>query len=83
VSGLITPQLVINIISEHFPELRSRLLKGDPDRILPKGVVPTGWDTSRSFQVLGPDWSYIELEKSVVDTVQSILELEQSWGRRA
>jgi hypothetical protein len=82
VSNLIAPQLVINIIYEHFPELRSRLLKGEPDQILPKGVAPTGWDTSRSFEIFGPGWSYIDLKKSVIDTVHSILELEKNWVQR-
>jgi hypothetical protein len=82
VSNFIAPQLVINIIYEHFPELRSRLLKGEPDQILPKGVASTGWDTSRSFEVFGPGWSHINLEKSVIDTVHSILELEKNWGQR-
>jgi nucleoside-diphosphate-sugar epimerase len=81
VSSLITPQLIINIIYENFPELRSRLLKGKPDQIFPEGVAPTGWNTSRSFEIFGPGWSYINLEKSVVDAVHSIIELEKTWSQ--
>jgi len=79
VSGLITPQLVANIIRKNFPELRERVPEGEPKQILPKGIQPTGWDTSRSFEVLGPDWSYIGLEQSLVDAVTVILELEKRW----
>jgi len=79
ISGLITPQLVANIIRKNFPELRDRVDEGNPEQILPKGIHPTGWDTSRSFEVLGPDWSYIGLEKSLVDAVTVILELEKGW----
>lgn len=79
VSGLITPQLVINTIQENFPELTSRVMEGEPSQILPKGVHPTGWNTTRSFEILGPDWSYIGLEKSLLDTIHSILVLEKQW----
>jgi hypothetical protein len=80
ISGLITPQLVINIIRKRFPELRDRVMEGEPSRILPKGVDPTGWDASRSTEILGgKDWSYIGLEQSVVDTVSNLLALESKW----
>jgi hypothetical protein len=80
VSGLITPQLVVNIIDKRFPELRSRLPKGgDPSQILPEGISPTGWNTSRSFKIFGKGWSYMGLEESLVDAVNSILELENGW----
>ena len=79
VSGLITPQLVINLIRKHFPQLYNRIEKGDPSRILPKGVQPTGWDTSKSFEIFGDGWGYKKLEESLVDTVDSLLELEKKW----
>ncbi|KAF2802312.1 NAD(P)-binding protein [Mytilinidion resinicola] len=79
VAGLITPQLVANLIRKNFPELRERVAEGTPEQTLPKGVQPTGWDTSRNFEVFGPDWRYIGLEESLVDTVKSILELEKQW----
>jgi hypothetical protein len=82
VSGLISPQLVVNIIRKHFPELHNRVVKGEPTRILPKGVNPTGWDTSKSTQILGgKEWKYTPLEKSVVDTIKSLLQLEKSWKK--
>jgi hypothetical protein len=82
VSGLITPQLIVNIIGKNFPELKSKLPKGgDPDQILPKGIFPTGWDTSRSLELFGDQgFSYKGLEESLVDTVNSILELEKGWN---
>jgi hypothetical protein len=77
---LITPQLVINIIRQHFPELRDRVLEGEPTRIFPEGVKPTGWDTSSSTRILGgEDWAYTPLEVSVVDTVKNLLALERGW----
>ncbi|KAF2669921.1 NAD(P)-binding protein [Microthyrium microscopicum] len=80
VSGLITPQLIVNIIGKNFPQLKSRLPEGgDPNKILPEGTVPTGWDTSRSFQIFGESWKYKELEESLVDTVNAILEFEKKW----
>jgi hypothetical protein len=79
VSGLITPQLIVNTIRDHFPELKNRTFEGEPGKILPDGVHPTGWNTARSFEIFGPDWKYLGLEESVVDTVRSILELEKQW----
>ncbi len=80
VAGLITPQLVVNAIRQHFPELRERVLEGDPERILPKGIDPTGWDSTKSTQILGgDDWKYTPLEVSVVDTVKDLLAREKEW----
>jgi hypothetical protein len=80
VSGMISPQLVINIIRKHFPELKDRVMEGEPAQILPKGVHPTGWDTRKSTETLGAkEWKYIGLEESVVDTVKSLLEHEKEW----
>ena len=79
ISGLITPQLVVNIIRKNFPALRDRVTEGNPSKILPDGVHPTGWDMRESLNILskgkkeGP-WKYIELEQSVTDTVQSIID---------
>lgn len=81
ISDLLTPQLVINIIHKNFPDLRDRVIQGEPDQILPKGVKPTGWNTSKSFEIFGKGWKYRSLETSVVDTVQSILKLEREWKK--
>ena len=80
VSGLITPQLVANIIRKHFPQLADRIDEGDPHQILPKGVQPTGWSVRKSFEVFGDGWQYIGLEESLVDTVACILDLEKQWN---
>ncbi|KAB8224475.1 hypothetical protein BDV33DRAFT_199510 [Aspergillus novoparasiticus] len=79
ISELMTPQLVINIIRKHFPFLRERVSEGNPAQIMPAGVHPTGWDTRISQDILakgavGGKWSYISLEKSVVDTVQFMID---------
>jgi hypothetical protein len=80
VSDLITPQLIVNLIRKHFPQLNNRIEEGDPHQLLPKGVQPTGWDTSKSFEIFGAGWGYRGLEESLVDTVASLLELEKKWG---
>ena len=80
VAGLITPQLVINLIRKHFQQLNDRIEVGIPSQILPVGIQPTGWDTSRSFDIFGKKWQYKGLEESLVDTVTSILEWERIWG---
>jgi hypothetical protein len=72
---------VINIIRKHFPELKDRIIKGNPNQILPRGVHPTGWDTRQSFEIFGPTWKYRGLEESVVDTVKGLLELEEKWAK--
>lgn len=82
VSGLITPQLVVNTIRKHFPQARERLGEGKPEQILPKGVNPTGWDVSRSHEVFGKDWIYRGLEESVTDTVGDILVHEKVWASK-
>lgn len=79
VSGLISPQLVINTIRKHFPEVKDRVIEGKPDQLLPPNVNPTGWDTSRSFEVFGKGWGYKDLDTSVADTVKSLLEHEKKW----
>ncbi|KAJ4299894.1 hypothetical protein N0V90_005141 [Kalmusia sp. IMI 367209] len=82
VSGLISPQLVINTIRKHFPNLKDRVAEGQAEQLLPPGVDPTGWDTSRSYEIFSPGWSYIGLEESVVDTVKSLLEHEEVWKQK-
>jgi hypothetical protein len=81
VSGLITPQLVINIIRKRFLELRDRIMEGHPEQVCPEGVKPTGWDTSKSQDIFGENWHYMDLETSVVDTVDCLLKLEKGWGK--
>ncbi|KAF2464776.1 uncharacterized protein BDR25DRAFT_380686 [Lindgomyces ingoldianus] len=56
VSGLISPQIIINTTRKHFPELKDRIIEGHPEQLLPPGVDPTGWDSSRSLEIFGPDW---------------------------
>jgi hypothetical protein len=80
VSELITPQLVVNIIRKHFPQLNHKIMEGNPSQILPKGVDPTGWDTSKSLEIFGDGWGYRGLEESLVNTVKCILDLEKQWG---
>lgn len=79
ISGLISPQLVANIIRKNFPALADRVPKGNPSQILPPGVHPTGWDMRVSLGILADGtkegkWEYIGLEKSVSDTVESMIE---------
>ncbi|KFY71710.1 hypothetical protein V499_08112 [Pseudogymnoascus sp. VKM F-103] len=79
ISGLISPQLVVNIIRKNFPALRDRVPKGNPSQVLPLGVHPTGWDTQLSLEILSKGtkerrWEYIDLETSVTDTVRNMIE---------
>lgn len=79
ISGLISPQLVANIIREHFPSLKDRVPEGIPSQLLPPGVHPTGWDMRVSLDILTKgtetgNWTYIGLETSVIDAVSSMLE---------
>ncbi|PWY84407.1 NAD dependent epimerase/dehydratase [Aspergillus eucalypticola CBS 122712] len=80
VSGLITPQSVVNIIRKHFPQLREKVPAGTPDKVLPEGIHPTGWDTRVSLDILskgkGSQWQYIDLEESVRDAVHSMIQHE-------
>ena len=80
VSGLITPQLVVDIVRMYFPELRDRMSEGSPGKALPEGIDPTGWDVTRSYEIFGEGWSYRQLEESVVDTVRDILAHEKQWA---
>jgi nucleoside-diphosphate-sugar epimerase len=79
VSGLVTPQLVINAIQKNFPELRNRVIEGQADKILPDGVEPTGWDTKRSSEVFGEKLIYKGLEETIVDLVGQLVSLEKEW----
>lgn len=78
ISGLISPQLVVNIIRQNFPSLKDRVPEGNQGQILPSGVHPTGWDTRVSLDILAKGsrdgtWEYIDLKKSVIDAVNSML----------
>lgn len=79
ISGMISPQLVVNIIRRKFPALRSKVAEGIPSQILPRGVRLTGWDMRVSLDILSKGtkqkiWDYIDLETSVTDTVKSMME---------
>lgn len=79
ISGLISPQLVVNTIRKNFPTLRDRVPEGTPSQILPPGIHPTGWDMRVSLDILTKGtkegkWVYKDLETSVVDAVQSMVE---------
>ena len=78
VNGLVTPQLVVNAIRKRFPDLRERVPEGTPSQILAPGVHPTGYDDSATREILakgsGQEWEYTDLETSVADTVQSLLD---------
>lgn len=77
IAGLISPQLIANIIRENFPALRGRVPAGNPSQELPKNVHPTGWDMKISLDILAQGtrekkWEYRSLEESVVDAVNSM-----------
>ncbi|KAE8385372.1 NAD dependent epimerase/dehydratase [Aspergillus alliaceus] len=79
ISDLIAPQLVANVIRKNFPALKDRVPEGNPSQILPSGVHPTGWDMRVSLDILAKGtkegkWNYIDLETSVTDTVNSMME---------
>jgi hypothetical protein len=89
VAGIITPQLIVNIIKRRFPRLSDRLPSGgNAEQIYPAGVNPTGWGVGKSEAILsewdglkGGKWEYLSLEKSVVDTVTKLLQLEDEWAK--
>jgi hypothetical protein len=83
VSGLITPQIVINIVRKNFPNLHNRVIEGNPSELLPKGIKPTDWDVARSYEIFGQDWKYIDIDKTVTDTVNDMLSHEKRWVSRA
>ncbi|KAF2007072.1 NAD(P)-binding protein [Amniculicola lignicola CBS 123094] len=84
VSGRISPQISVNTIRRHFPELEDRLAKSsDPNAVLPTGIQPTDWDTSRSKEIFGPEFKYRQSEESIVDTVKSLLAWEKKWEKSA
>lgn len=77
VSGPVTPQLITNIIRKNFPGLKSRVPEGNPSQTVPDGVQITRCNNIKSYQAFGKDWTYRDLETSVVDTVKDILRLEK------
>ncbi|OBT64674.1 hypothetical protein VE03_05868 [Pseudogymnoascus sp. 23342-1-I1] len=81
VNAHISPQLVVNIIRKNFPELKSRVPEGNPSQIVPDGIQMSRWNNEKSFRVFGNDWTYRDLETSVVDTVKNILTLEKEWQK--
>lgn len=81
VDGLVTPQLVVNIIRKNFPELKSKVPEGNPSKIVPDGIELSRWNNEKSYQVFEKDWTYRDLETSVVDTVKDILKREKEWQK--
>ncbi|KAK1758772.1 putative NADPH-dependent methylglyoxal reductase [Echria macrotheca] len=75
VSGYYSNPRLAEIIRANFPELQKKLPPPGAEDDFPEGHW--AFDTSKSRRVLGLE--YIGLEKSVVDTVKSILERED-WG---
>lgn len=67
-----TSQEVLDIIHKHFPELNDKLPKGTPGSgVKPVGIDDkTAIDNAKTRKLLG---SFINLEKSVVDTVAQVL----------
>ena len=56
-------------------------MEGHPRQILPDNVKPTGWNNKKSYEIFGKEWSYIDLETSVVDTATDLLRLEKEWQK--
>jgi hypothetical protein len=70
---------VVDIIRKHFPELKNRVPVGNPTQIVPDGAVISRWNNEKSYKMFGKDWTYRDLETSVVDTVKDILRREEEW----
>ena len=69
-AGLFSNARMAEIVRDNFPELRDRL----PGPEVKGGELPEerfGFDNKQTIELLGIDW--IPLEKSVVDTVKSLL----------
>jgi uncharacterized Fe-S cluster-containing protein len=73
--------MVANIIRKNFPQLRERVPEGTPSQIMPENIDPTSLNAEKSHRVFGKDWTYIDVETSVVDTVKDILRLEKEWQK--
>lgn len=74
VAGHFSNKQLAEAIRRSHPDLADRLPPEDAEDDLPADVY--GFDNTRSREVLGLE--YLDLEKSVADTVDSILE----WQRR-
>ncbi|KAI1765705.1 ketoreductase [Hypoxylon sp. FL1150] len=72
VGGHFSNKKIADVIRKVFPELAGRLPPADAQDDFPDDVY--GFDTSKSRRVLGLE--YTGFEKSVKDTVQSILDLD-------
>lgn len=71
VGGHFSNKRIADVIRKSFPDLAARLPLGDTQDDFPADVY--GFDASKSKKVLGLE--YIGFEKSVKDTVQSMLDL--------
>lgn len=80
-NGLITPQMVANIIRKNFPQLKDMVPEGDPSQIMPDNIDPTNYSSEKSRRLFGEDWTYTDVETSVVDTVKDILRLAEGWQK--
>lgn len=73
-TGLYSNKQIADVVRKNFPQLADKLpAEGSTGGDFPDGSVDNvyGYDNSKATKVLGIDW--IPLEKSVTDTIQSLL----------
>ncbi|KAI1163076.1 NAD dependent epimerase/dehydratase [Nemania serpens] len=73
-TGLFSNKEIAAIVAKNFPQLADKLpADGTPGGDYPGGSIDNayGYDNSKATKVLGIDW--IPLEKSVTDTIKSLL----------
>ncbi|MCJ1285583.1 methylglyoxal reductase (NADPH-dependent) gre2 [Xylographa opegraphella] len=75
-AGQFSNKEIAEIITENFPELRSKMPTGDALKPgdYPEEGVPFSYDNSRVKEVLG--LNFMSLRKSIVDTVKSLQAVE-------
>ncbi|MCJ1290332.1 methylglyoxal reductase (NADPH-dependent) gre2 [Xylographa carneopallida] len=75
-AGYFSNKEIAEIVTENFPELKSKMPTGDAltPGDYPEGGVPYSYDNSRAKEVLG--LKFMSLKESIVDTVKSLQAVE-------
>lgn len=68
----ISPQQIVDILRESFPERRDKIREGNPGETYPQ--MTWRFDSSKAASLLGREW--IGLRQSVVDSAKSFLGAE-------
>ncbi|ODV96578.1 hypothetical protein PACTADRAFT_48413 [Pachysolen tannophilus NRRL Y-2460] len=80
VQGKFSGQEILNLINEHFPELKGKIPKGVPNAVEDHHDHTFGYNCDATLKLTGI--KLISLEKTVTDVVQQVLDYQKKTGKQ-